>query len=165
MESQSPRPRRFGLRRIKGSNGMKDPCPPIFSPYPSLGESGGTTSFSRFDDRRLQGRGQRRGLEKPRVRRAERTRTGTRPRERRTKPPSNRAAGEGKTTAIFPVAQTDKARLSFTAPARPLSRDREGLWEKRGRGGQEKEARTRGGGRAEAASGAPGSRRGGKRRD
>lgn len=71
MESQSPRPRRFGLRRIKGSNGMKDPCPPIFSPYPSLGESGGTTSFSRFDDRRLQGRGQRRGLEKPRVRRGE----------------------------------------------------------------------------------------------
>ena len=56
-------------------------------------------------------------------------------------------AEEVEPTAIFPERpnrQSAGQRHSFAAAVRPLSRDREGLWEKRGRGKREKEAGTQG---------------------
>lgn len=129
-----PRPRRPELRRIKG---MKAPGPPSnLQPVPRPRECGGknfpkTRRYASSGDE-----GHKRGWEPTAG-----THTGTRP---------GRSSGGGEPTAILPLgAQTDSARPRGRIPAPPgaaarqLSRYREGLWERRGRGGQVKGAGSR----------------------
>lgn len=154
-----------GFGGDKAARGTEDPGPPTFATCPGLeSEEENQLLLQDWTTGELKKRKRQTRPREVRARRGENSRGkaasgAARPR------PGPRGRGTNRHLPRLPNRQSTARRPSFAAAPRPLSRDREGLWERRGRGGREKEARTRCWGRAEAASGAPGSRRGGERRD